>query len=213
MFYCAIIGDIVGSKKLKTREEIQFKFDKVLKKINTKYSDDIASKFMITLGDEFQGLLKNFHVSYKIIKEIQKNMDPVKLVFGVGIGPMDTEFKRYNSIGSDGPAYHLARYMVQKSKIKKPSICYKIYNSLAGDLINSSIYFIESCQNKRTKKQKVAVELYENKKSQMKVAKSLNIGQSAVSQLLKNSFYDEIKNAEDNIEVFLMNISKMNQSI
>ena len=55
--YIAIIGDIKGSKKLDNRNEVQKKLTSVLDDINKKYKDDIYSKFTITLGDEFQGLL------------------------------------------------------------------------------------------------------------------------------------------------------------
>lgn len=52
--YVAIIGDIVNSKKVNKRGIIQQKFKGVLADINVKYSEDIASKFTINLGDGFQ---------------------------------------------------------------------------------------------------------------------------------------------------------------
>ena len=55
--YIAIIGDIKNSKKIVDRGAIQEHLKKILDNINLKYSDCIASKFTITLGDEFQGLL------------------------------------------------------------------------------------------------------------------------------------------------------------
>ncbi|MGB4438298.1 MAG: SatD family protein, partial [Sedimentibacter sp.] len=57
--YIAIIGDIVNSKKIDNRNDVQIKLKSLLKRIDEKYTDDIASDFMITLGDEFQGLLKD----------------------------------------------------------------------------------------------------------------------------------------------------------
>ena len=68
--YIAIIGDIVNSKKLDDRNAVQINLKSLLKRINEKYTEDIASNFMITLGDEFQGLLKCGNNVMNIISEI-----------------------------------------------------------------------------------------------------------------------------------------------
>lgn len=54
-------------------------------KVNEKYDRDIASKFTITLGDEFQGLLCNGKNIIKIIFEIENCMWPIDIRFGIGI--------------------------------------------------------------------------------------------------------------------------------
>lgn len=55
--YIAIIGDIRNSRLLADRKEIQIKLGNVLDRINREHAPSISAKFMITLGDEFQGLL------------------------------------------------------------------------------------------------------------------------------------------------------------
>ena len=57
MNYVAIIGDIKGSKQISNRSQIQKKLGHVLKDVNETYKADISAKFIITLGDEFKGLL------------------------------------------------------------------------------------------------------------------------------------------------------------
>ena len=84
--YVAIIGDIVDSKKLSNRNSVQQKLKQVLEDINNKFSEDIASKFTITLGDEFQGLLKNRENIMRIVCEIEMAMTPIQIRFGIGIG-------------------------------------------------------------------------------------------------------------------------------
>ncbi|WP_051926192.1 SatD family protein [Carnobacterium jeotgali] len=63
--YAAIIGDIKDSRKIADRKEVQEQFHSILQIINEKYAEDIASNFIITLGDSFQGLLKNKQVIFK----------------------------------------------------------------------------------------------------------------------------------------------------
>ena len=202
MVYCAIIGDIVNSKKIPNRQEIQNLFASVLIQINIEFDNDIASNFTITLGDEFQGLISKPSLSYEIIKIIKQRMSPVELVFGVGIGEMKTTIKREISIGSDGPAYHYARNMVEKAKKIRPSIRY--YSDTSSDeLINGLLYFTESCINSRTAKQVEVVKLFDELKFQKEVAKKLNKSQSTISGMLLNAFYYEVANAEEEIRSFL----------
>ncbi|MGJ0961539.1 SatD family protein [Faecalicoccus pleomorphus] len=56
--YVAIIGDIIDSKNIEHRQEIQTKLLNTLNKSNSKYYKSIVSKFKITLGDEFGGLMR-----------------------------------------------------------------------------------------------------------------------------------------------------------
>ena len=46
---------------------------------------------MITLGDEFQGLLKNGSAAVFIIDKIEREMYPIKFRFGLGVGEITTD--------------------------------------------------------------------------------------------------------------------------
>ena len=54
--YVAIIGDIIGSRQLPDRAQIQLRLEKFLSHINVRFSKFVVAKFVITIGDEFQGL-------------------------------------------------------------------------------------------------------------------------------------------------------------
>ena len=55
--YIAIIGDLIDSKNIEHRQEVQTNLLNTLDRINSKYCQLIVSKFKITLGDEFEGLM------------------------------------------------------------------------------------------------------------------------------------------------------------
>jgi len=114
--HIAIIGDIKDSRKIANRSEVQSRLKMVLDGINHGYDDDIASKFIITLGDEFQGLLCEGSNTMKIISEIEMKMHPIRLRFGVGIGEITTEIDKEMSLGADGPGYHKAREAISYLK-------------------------------------------------------------------------------------------------
>ncbi len=142
MNYVAIIGDIKSSKTINKRNQIQEKLNIILKHINETYSPDIAAKFIITLGDEFQGLLKNYDHILDIAKYIQREMYPVNLRFGIGFGKIYTDIFCEAAIGSDGPAYYAAREMVkqlreQEKKLRKQTadIQISIYNAKSFEIV------------------------------------------------------------------------------
>ena len=84
--------------------------------MNVKYRSQLGSKFSITLGDEFQGLLTEPGGILEIIQYIKFRMHPVSGRFGVGIGEITTPIDPEQSLGADGPAYHRARRMVEYLK-------------------------------------------------------------------------------------------------
>lgn len=211
--YVAIIGDIVDSRQIKDRKKIQQKFKKVLEDINKKYIEDIASKFTITLGDEFQGLLKNRSNIMNIICEIEMAMAPTKLRFGVGIGDINTEINLDYSSEIDGPAYHRARRMIKEVESKENQyaerqsnimICSEESNAEIDELLNSILSLSTALKSKWTDRQQEIIYAYlSNDENQYKAAHVLNIGQPSVNKALNNARFYSYKSAIHTVNTFL----------
>ena len=211
--YVAIIGDIVDSKKIKDRKAMQQKFKNLLTDINMKYSEDIASKFTIILGDEFQGLLKNRSHIMKIICEIEMAMAPVELRFGIGIGGISTDINFDHSSEIDGPAYHRARKMIKEIENKKFQyternsnimVCSGESNIEIDELLNSTLSVCTALKSKWTDRQKEIIYAYlSNDENQYKTAHALNIGQPSVNKALNNARFYSYKSAIDTVNSFL----------
>ena len=114
--YIAVIGDLVASKKISDRRAVQEKLGAVLSGINASYSKDLASRFMLTLGDEFQGLLLAGAHTVAIVEKIEREMHPTMVRFGIGVGRITTAIDRHLPLGADGPAYYYARQMIDELK-------------------------------------------------------------------------------------------------
>lgn len=71
------------------------------------------------MGDEFQGLLCKGKNVWNIITEIQREMYPVKIRFGIGIGQITTDINADMAIGADGSGYYSARGAVEFLKQKE----------------------------------------------------------------------------------------------
>ena len=79
MQYYAIIGDIKRFKKIENRCEIQEKLKKILDNVNSIYNNDISAKFLITLGDEFQGLLEMIEFLREQEKKLKKQAADIQI--------------------------------------------------------------------------------------------------------------------------------------
>lgn len=209
--YIAIIGDIIDSRKMTNREQSQKQFIEAMSKINKTYSDDIASKFLITLGDSFQGLLLNANNILNIIDGIETLMAPYKLRFAIGIGRINTSIKVEDSSLIDGPAYYNARTAMDdfkgKSKINS-NILIHSKNKTLDDLINSSLSLLFLLKSSWTEKQKQVVYLSLSRdKTQVQIAEKLNIKQPSVNERLKSANYDiyveSFKNINKAFELYL----------
>ena len=197
--YYAIIGDIINSKKIDDRYEIQEKFAKILKHVNSNYKDDIEADFLITLGDEFQGLLKNSKSILEIIKRVQREMYPVKLRFGIGIGDISTKIDKKAAIGADGPAFYAAREMIdslhkQEKQIKKqaPDIQISFYDRECFEVeeINIMLSLLKIMEDSWTDKQRYTIwDMMTNHGSQEMCARRIGTTQSTVARRLSDGNY------------------------
>lgn len=199
MKYIAIIGDIKGSKLLSDRNKVQKELNRILGRINIEYERELASKFLITLGDEFQGLLCSPDHVLKIIKYIQNNMYPTALRFGVGIGEIHTEINSEAAIGSDGPAYYAAREMIEdlrrkedKYKTQTADIQLSVYgeDSFEVEQINTLLSLIKTIESKWKAEQRITIrDMQENGGSQQECAIRLNTTQSTIARRLARGDY------------------------
>lgn len=219
--YIAIIADIKDSKKLENRNEVQKKLNEVLEEINNVFYKDIYSKFIITLGDEFQGLLFNGKNIMKIISKIEREMYPVKLRFGIGIGGMATEINMEMSIGADGPAYYMARdainYLkaVERRKQTNPvDIRIEIdgnYNKELALMLNTIFSLLTVIKEEWSDRQREVIwDMLEHQDNQTDVAKRLNIKQPTVQKSLSKGKYYAYKEALDTIEKVLGEVRREN---
>ena len=199
MYYYAVIGDIKESKKVINRYEIQERLKQILENVNSIYNDDIAADFLITLGDEFQGLLENSVHLLEIIKYIQREMYPIKIRFGIGIGEVSTRIDKRAAIGADGPAFYAAREMIitlheQEKKIKKQADDVRIafYNKerFYVEQINTMLSLLKVIEDSWTEKQRYTIwDMMIHHGSQEMCAERLDTTQSTVARRLSEGKY------------------------
>lgn len=217
--YIAIIGDIKNSKQLNKRKKVQDELNLVLNEINKQYESMISAKFMITLGDEFQGLLHEGAKVLDIIEEIQREMYPIQIRFGIGVGQITTEINAEMAIGADGPGYYKARKAIetlksceQKSKTQPSDIRIEIEDDehSIADLVNTIFSLMAVIQSSWTERQREIIWKYEEcGESQTECAVRLGVSQSTVQRSLMTSDYYAYKNAKETVNTVLKEIGEV----
>lgn len=114
--YIAVIGDLVASRQLKDRGATQRALETTLAELNDHFSENVVSRFVVTLGDEFQGLLRADSASEKVWWSYMRSMRRVVATrFGFGKGPLTTELQE-EALGMDGPCFYAARAAVVQAR-------------------------------------------------------------------------------------------------
>ena len=114
--YIAVIADMVKSRELPSsrRALVQKHFEELIARLNKEFRPSIAAKFSITLGDEFQALLKTSTVIPDLLWRLEEQFADRQLRVGVGFGTLDTPIQPY-AINIDGPVLHRAREAVEEA--------------------------------------------------------------------------------------------------
>ncbi|MFA9377871.1 MAG: SatD family protein [Lachnotalea sp.] len=216
--YVAIIGDIKNSNKFKDRKSVQEKLKSTLEKINEKYEYGISAKFIITLGDEFQGLLCEGENVFNIVEEIQRKMYPVEIRFGIGVGAISTDINSEMALGADGPAYYMARKSieflkqnVQKNKTYHSDIRIEIDEDKKSieEMLNTILLLLEVIRKNWTDRQREIIwDSVTYQDSQEKSAKRLEIAQSSVQRGLTNGNFYAYKEGKATINNVLKEIRR-----
>ena len=198
--YFAIIGDVISSRKINDRKQFQKDLSGILDEINKSYSEDIASKFVITLGDEFQGLLKKADYLLEITDKIKFKLDPIEVRFGIGVGGIETKIIREASIGADGPAYWCARKAINLIHNKNDYNVSKIAIELEEennfiDMINESLHFCDFIEKKWQPSQKKLIKTsvlhfgHNTKIPQKELAKLLDLSVPTINVKIQSTGY------------------------
>ncbi len=215
--FVAIIGDIRGSRSLTQRREIQENLGIILQEINEGFEADIAAKFLITLGDEFQGLLFDGRSLLKIIEKIKMSLYPVTFRFGIGMGRITTDIYPEMALGADGPAFYRARSAIEllkeneskkKAVLSDLSFRFEEKNSTTERLLNTAFTLLYSLEHTWTDRQReIITDQLFHQDGQKASALRLGITQSAVHKALSAGSYYTYEKALKEITSVMEEIS------
>ena len=195
--YLALIADVIDSKMVQERFDLQKQLEKTLQTMNELFGEFLASNFTLTLGDEFQALLKADAPVFQMIDTLRSELTPTQLRFGIGLGEILTDIDPLQSIGADGPAYWNARAAInlvhQKNDYGNTQIYFSSGKEKQDFFVNALIASGEAIRSGwRGSQEEILLDLlkrcvYSENFSQQDLAQSLEINPSALSKRLKSS--------------------------
>lgn len=219
MYYCVINLDLISSRKLSDRKEVQEELKDALKKINQKFANEIKVPFNFTLGDEVQGVLSNLKSSYAIILEFQRFLAEHHFYVGVGYGEIVTQLSN-RSGEMDGPAFHLAREGIEISKTEYarthgkrfvPLVHYLFADKSVTEIINNYLHMIELLKYQLTEKQREVYWLLAETDTYRKIADHLGQSKSAITQKVQGGHIEEIRTGEKGLVNLLEWVANQNK--
>jgi len=187
--YLAIIGDVVRSRQVADRASLQARLAHALSRLNADAPADLAARFVLTVGDEFQGLLGSAERLVPILSALRTAAHPDELRFGLGIGQLATPLQP-DAIGMDGPCFHRARAAIERADARGTTVEVESGAPLAAFGVYAILY--SALRAGWTERQRQVLDLALAGMSGKDIAAGLGISPSAVSQHLTAANHDAV---------------------
>ncbi len=200
--FTVVSGDIKASRKMKNMEryEWQLFLKSAIVQLNEQYAALIEAPFMITKGDEFQGVLKRLSDVNKIICKFEQLIYPLNIRFGIGYGSIQKMGSKI-PIEMDGPAFHRAGEALAIAKQKKRPVW---LNTAAAnfDLSVNTIYqLIYAIKSRWSKTSYTRYWKYKEFGTYEKVAQAEGVSAQAVWDSLHHARAVDVIEAERVLEI------------
>jgi hypothetical protein len=197
--YIAVIADIVHSRRIvgADRHDLQRRVERALTKLNRRFAKSLAATFVITVGDEFQGLLRTGREVPDIIRQLETALPEVDIRLGFGRGSLDTTLRKA-AIGMDGPVWHAARQAIGLAKDgRRLGGVFLGFEEKDGPTLNGLARILHHVRSRLTPKQRNILEELLMSGTQKDMAKRAGVTQQAISKQARAAGLDAYREAED----------------
>ncbi|HHY48055.1 MAG TPA: hypothetical protein GX506_12240 [Firmicutes bacterium] len=205
--FAVITCDLRRSREITPRQPVQDAIKRALERINAEYATIIVSGFSFTLGDEWQGLIKEPRLAYELVWAMRRYLPGIRIYAGIGLGEISTAVAPVQEM--DGPAFHRAREAVELAKSQQRGVAFVSGDPEGDPVVNSLLRLIEGTWNRATQRQVQVVLSYEQTRNMSMTAERLGITKQAVSKILKAAMWDEVIEAREGLKVLLVNLSRL----
>jgi len=162
------------------RATAQREFAKLVSLLNRRFRASIASRFVITLGDEFQGLLNDAIVIPDIIWTIETEYHQRDVRLGFGRGQLHTPMQAV-ALNIDGPVLHNARAAITLARSRR--LLGGVFDGFGpyDPVLTGFAQILRYTRQQMTARQRSVIALLRQDQTQMSVAHTLDISKQAVS--------------------------------
>lgn len=179
-----VVFDIVRSKTIAAprRSDVQQRIGALLKRWNRTYAASLLSGFMISLGDEYQGLITAPEIIPDLMWELEDRCADVAFRWGIGFGAVHTQLQR-NVTAIDGPTFHNARRAIASAKKdKKQGGVYVGFPPEINGSLNGLARVLFHQRSRLTEAQREGVQYLRSGTTRTEAARALHITRQAMDQ-------------------------------
>lgn len=189
MLYACLTSDLVESRKLPDRSEVQTRLEAALLEVNRACSDELLVPLAITLGDEWQGLFRTTRAALDADFRIRWRLYPLAIASGVGVGGLDTPVRDRTAL-MDGPCFHRSREALEEAQVRKGSAT--VHRSSPGlgvldETVDTVCLLLHSLAERWTGRQFEVLRAYAAHDTEAAAARALKISQPTLHQSLDRS--------------------------
>lgn len=203
--YTAVIADVVASRELapRLRALLQADLRHFLLTLNQGYAGAIAAGFVITTGDEFQGLLHDPSILPDLVWAARIHLARARLRFGIGYGALHTALLP-EAIGMDGPAFHHARDAITVARKKNwHGGVFRGFGPSQDAILDGLARLLERQADQMTDKQREVGDLLRDGLEQAEIATRLKVTRQAVSNHARAMGWDAFQAGESGLRAAL----------
>jgi len=195
--------DVSKSREFEDRGELQIKIKNAIKEVNSKYKNNLLAKFSITLGDEFQGAIKDKELSYDMLTRIEDLLYPTKVKGGLGLGRVETSLSE-KVMEMDGSAFHRSREALKKAKNSNVEMVVVSGQEDFDATINTILELLSIIKNQWTKRQREVVTYLRGRDVTLeKAGEKFGVTKQSLSKTRKKTNFKSVASAETEIRRLL----------
>jgi hypothetical protein len=193
--FLAVIGDIRGSRETRARAQLQTRLAADLARVNRELKGALAAGFVITLGDEFQGLLADPAAAVRALISLEAALAGIPIRYGLGWGALATA-RRKLAIGMDGACFHAAREALSREKRLDRWVTVSGFGPEEDAALNGIYSLMGAVRAGWTPTQAATVALMRRLSVQKEVAAARGVTVSTVHKALSGALYVPMTEAE-----------------
>ena len=195
-----VLGDVVGSREVPDREELDRRLRTALARVNDEYGERIDAWFTPLKGvDEFGGTLTGRGAAYDVVRAIQEGLHPVVARYVVVADAVDVNPDSTDVREMDGPAFHRADELLAELAGSGGNLVVETGDPTVDDLATAAGDLALAVREEWTERQAEIARAYRVQGTQVAVAEGFGVSRQAVSKTLKAARYDRVRRAEERL--------------
>lgn len=199
--YYVFLGDVVSSRNIPNREDLQLKLQRACAKASRLYQTSIHAKLKLLKGtDEIGAVLTSWQDVFNIINLILDAIHPYQIRFSLVRDCVDVGEKTADVAKMDGTAFHRAATMINQLKQNGLLFEMAIGDAVADLAMTTQVSMLLLFRQHWSVKHHKIVMASREEKTQQFIAREMGISQQEVSRLLRQISWKQYRLMEKMIQ-------------